>query len=75
MSITVEQLKAAIEAKAQELGIAESTVGERAGQGGKFYSRLCEGKRVWPETAQSVMSKLQTMSPSSDSAPSSGEVA
>lgn len=55
------QLKLEIEQTAQKLGIAPSTVGERAGQGGRFYARLCEGKRVWPETAAAVRSKLDQM--------------
>ena len=58
---TASQLIAEIEAKAAELGIAPSTVGERAGQGGKFYHRLVEGKRVWPETAERVRQKLAEM--------------
>jgi hypothetical protein len=63
---TTQQLKAEIEAVAQRLGIAPSTVGERAGQGGRFYKRLCDGKRVWPETAASVRARLQDMSPSAE---------
>lgn len=43
-----------IKEAALDLGIAPSTVGERAGQGGHFYRRLNEGCRVWPETAQKV---------------------
>lgn len=43
-----------IENAATSLGIAPSTVGERAGQGGRFYARLKEGRRVWPETANKV---------------------
>jgi len=60
MSIT-DQLKSDIEAVAEKLGIAPSTVGERAGQGGRFYARLCEGRRVWPETAETVRSRLDQM--------------
>ena len=67
MENTTIALKAEIEIAAKKLGIAPSTVGERAGQGGKFYSRLCEGKRVWPETAETVRNRiLQMLSPSSD---------
>lgn len=58
---TTEQLKAEIEAAAKALGIAPSTVGERAGQGGGFYKRLCEGKRVWPETATTVRLRIAEM--------------
>lgn len=61
MGNIASELKAEIEATAARLGIAPSTVGERAGQGGRFYQRLCEGKRVWPETAASVREKLAFM--------------
>ncbi|MDN5568184.1 MAG: hypothetical protein L0G27_05465 [Paracoccus sp. (in: a-proteobacteria)] len=43
-----------IEAAAEKLGIAPSTVGKLAGQGGHFYHRLSSGCRVWPETALKV---------------------
>jgi hypothetical protein len=66
MNTTTDQLRAEIEATAAALGLSPSTVGERAGQGGRFYKRLCEGKRVWPETAQSVMDKLSQMRSPSD---------
>lgn len=58
---TTEHLKTEIEAAADALGIAPSTVGQRAGQGGKFYDRLCAGKRVWPETAESVRERIAEM--------------
>lgn len=58
---TTEQLRAEIEAAAAALGVAPSTVGERAGQGGRFYARLCEGKRVWPETAETVRLRIASM--------------
>jgi hypothetical protein len=58
---TTQQLRAEIEATAAKLGIQPSTVGERAGQGGRFYKRLCEGRRVWPETAEAVRRKLASM--------------
>lgn len=58
---TTETLKAEIEATAEKLGIAPSTVGKRAGQGGQFYQRLCDGKRVWPETADAVRRSLAQM--------------
>lgn len=61
MTPETQQLKAEIEATAEALGIAPSTVGERAGQGGRFYARLCDGKRVWPETAHAVRSRLAAM--------------
>ena len=43
-----------MEAAAAQLGIAPSTIGERAGQGGRFYSRLKSGARCWPETEAAV---------------------
>lgn len=61
---TTKLLREEIEAAAERLGIAPSTVGERAGQGGKFYERLCQGKRVWPETAQKVLEKIGQMASS-----------
>ena len=65
---TTDTLKSEIEAVAVALNIAPSTVGERAGQGGQFYARLCEGKRVWPDTAERVRERLaQMMSPSAPS--------
>lgn len=53
-----EQLVAEMEAAAAALGIEPSTLGERAGQGGRFYARLKAGKRVWPETAEKVRNKI-----------------
>lgn len=58
---TRNKLIFAIEDAASALGISPSTVGERAGQGGQFYARLKEGKRVWPETAEKVLSAIKTM--------------
>jgi hypothetical protein len=58
---TSQQLKSEIEAAASALGIAPSTVGERCGQGGRFYARLCDGRRVWPETADGVRAKIQQL--------------
>lgn len=69
---TSQALKAEIEATAASLGVAPSTVGERAGQGGRFYARLCAGKRVWPETAAAVRARLAQMNAPTDSAPVSG---
>lgn len=43
-----------IERAAVALNVAPSTIGARAGQGGKFYARLQDGKRVWPETELKV---------------------
>jgi hypothetical protein len=56
-----QALAAEIEALAADLDIAPSTVGERAGQGGSFYRRLKDGKRVWPETAKKVRERLAQM--------------
>ena len=56
-----EALVIEIEALAAHLEIAPSTVGERAGQGGMFYSRLKQGKRVWPDTARKVRERLSQM--------------
>ncbi len=83
MDITTEQLRAEVEATATALGITASTVGRRVGQGGRFYARLCEGKRMWPETMESVHRKLQEMRAASpreashgrDSAPRKGATA
>lgn len=49
-----QALLADMEAAASRLNIEPSTLGERAGQGGHFYKRLKEGKRVWPDTAAKV---------------------
>lgn len=48
-----------IAATADRLDMSPSTIGARAGQGGKFYERLRSGKRVWPETFDKVMVKLR----------------
>jgi hypothetical protein len=48
------QLIAEIETAAARLGLAPSTVAERAGQGGRFYARLKDGARCWPDTAAKV---------------------
>jgi len=48
-----------MEMAAEQLGIAPSTVGMRAGQGGKFYDRLRSGCRVWPETACKVRAWIE----------------
>jgi len=56
------ELIAALEAKARELGLSPSTIGERVGQGGRFYARLKSGARIWPETAEKVRKKLDDLS-------------
>ena len=53
-----EQIKKRIEDMAKAMGLEPSTVGAKTGQGGKFYSRLVIGCRVWPETAASSNAKL-----------------
>ena len=58
---TTHEIIGAIENAAARLGIAPSTVGQRAGQGGHFYARLKAGKRVWPETAQKVLEAIEHM--------------
>lgn len=58
MSTETDTLRAEIEAAAVRLGMSPRTLGERAGQGGKFYDRLCDGKRVWPETVAKVRQRL-----------------
>lgn len=59
-------LISAIERKALEMNLSPSTIGERAGQGGRFYARLVEGRRVWPETAERVLARLARMAPQSE---------
>jgi hypothetical protein len=55
-------LKAEIESAAETLGIRPSTLGGRAGQGGKFYFRLCDDRvRIWPETAAKVREQISRM--------------
>lgn len=61
MMTLAQKLADEIEATAARVGMSPSTVGERAGQGGKFYDRLRAGKRVWPETAEKVRDKLRTI--------------
>ena len=57
-----------IERAAAALGVSPSTIGERAGQGGRFYARLKEGARVWPETAQKVQGWISANVPSEKAA-------
>lgn len=60
--MTIEdQIKQEIEAAAAVLGIAPSTLGQRVGQGGRFYARLCDGHRIWPHTAEVVRSRIADM--------------
>ena len=61
MLTDTQKLALEIEAVAEVHNIAPSTVGERAGQGGQFYSRIKAGKRAWPETIQAVRAKLANM--------------
>ena len=52
------QLKEAFDAKSRETNLKTSTLGRMCGQGGQFYKRLSDGKRVWPETAKTVLDRL-----------------
>lgn len=52
-----------IEDAAARLGLAPSTVTERAGQGGRFYARLKAGARCWPDTAQKVRDWIAANAP------------
>lgn len=63
-----KQLQIEIEAAAEAMGISPSTLGERCGQGGQFYARLVNGKRIWPETAQKVRDKIKLLKTDSDAA-------
>lgn len=56
-----------IEQAAARLNVAPSTIGERAGQGGRFYTRLKSGARIWPETAAKVRGWI------ADNAPEAGQ--
>ena len=57
-----------IEDHAAKLGIAPSTLCERAGQGGRFYARIKSGKRCWPETADKVRAYIAANPPETESA-------
>lgn len=50
-----------IDVVADILAIATTTLGRRVGQGSQFYSRLREGKRVWPETVEKVQSRMKAI--------------
>lgn len=63
---TTENLKTEIESAAAQLGLEPTTIGRLVGQGGHFYRRLCDGKRVWPETADAVRAKLAQLKSPSD---------
>ena len=57
-----------IESAAERLRVSPSTIGERAGQGGRFYARLVNGSRVWPETAQKVRDWIDVNAPKQEGA-------
>lgn len=59
MSALSQEMKAELEAAAALLGKAPSTIGREAGQGGRFYARMCAGKRCWPETADRVRAHIR----------------
>jgi hypothetical protein len=71
---TQNTLIAEIEAAAAMLGLSPSTVGERAGQGGRFYARLKSGARVWPETEAKVRQWIATASLSGTCDPSHADI-
>lgn len=49
-----QRLIASMRAYADQVGIAPSTLGRLAGNGGDFYARLTAGNRIWPETGRKV---------------------
>ena len=59
----IERLVSEIETYARRAGISPSTVGERAGQGGRFYKRLKEGRRAWPDTIEKVRRYMEDNPP------------
>jgi hypothetical protein len=61
MKTPSEALADEIEAAAARLNLSTSTVSARVGHGGKFYARLREGKRAWPETIASVQRRLREL--------------
>lgn len=56
-----QKLMADMKRCADALGIKPSTLGERIGQGGRFYARLQAGKRVWPETAEKARNSMREL--------------
>lgn len=54
-----------IGAAAADLGIAASTLGRMAGQGGGVQVRLLAGNRVWPETAERMRDAIAQIKASS----------
>jgi hypothetical protein len=70
MHETARPLIEDMEAASVVLRLSPSTIGERAGQGGRFYARLKSGARVWPETAAQVRAWInQASKNASDPAP------
>ncbi len=49
-----ERIIAEIDTYCRFAKIAPSTLGMRAGYSGKFYERMCAGKRAWPETLDRI---------------------
>lgn len=72
MSTPVEQLRVEFEAAGAELDIPLTTLGSRVGQGGHFHKRLSEGKRMWPETIESVRHRLHELRTQAARDPSHG---
>lgn len=58
-----KKLLSEIEEFAERVGCAPSVVGRKAGQGGRFYARLKEGRRCWPETAEKVREYMSLNDP------------
>ena len=56
-----QNLRSEMEAAAAALNLSPSTLGRIAGQGGRFYKRLKDGSRVWPETAASVRRTIEEL--------------
>ena len=63
-----DNIRTYLEDASRRLGLKPSTVGRQAGQGGRFYRRLCVGKRVWPDTEAKVRANVQAMLAASGSA-------
>ena len=58
---TAQQLKQDFDAAIEATGLAPSTIGMMCGYSGKLYKRLCEGHRIWPETADAIRAKLDAL--------------
>lgn len=72
MESTSQQLVDEMERAAAALGLAPSTIGREAGQGGRFYARIKAGARVWPETRAKVMATIAQLERGQSTAPPTG---